>query len=150
MYVKIDCQNQTSYLIDSNLLDFLEKIFDEIMRDIALEHKQCELIFVNDKDMQALNFEYRNKNETTDVLSFPLDCKFSSLLGSVVISLDYANGVAQRLKHSLEAEIALLFVHGILHLVGFDHERDEGEQRAKEEEIIKKFNLPASLIVRNS
>ena len=91
-----------------------------------------------------------NKDEITDVLSFPLKSEFSPLIGSVLISLDYAQSIANALKHSLEEEIALLFIHGILHLIGFDHERDEGEHRAKEEEIIHLFNLPQSLIMRNS
>ena len=55
---------------------------------------------------------------------------------------------AKEFKHSLNDELALLFIHGTLHLLGYDHEIDNGEMREKEKEIIKKFNLPESLIVR--
>ena len=82
------------------------------------------------------------------MLSFPLESDFSPFLGSVVISIDYAKEVAERLKHSVENEIALLFIHGILHLVGFDHEIDKGEQRAMEAQIVEHFKLPKSLIIR--
>lgn len=72
-----------------------------------------------------------------------------SLLGSIVINLDAVNSGAREFKHSENAEFALLFLHGLLHLLGFDHEKDSGEMREKESEIIAKFKLPKSLIVRN-
>lgn len=71
------------------------------------------------------------------------------LLGSIVINLDAVNSGAREFKHSENAEFALLFLHGLLHLLGFDHEKDSGEMREKESEIIAKFKLPKSLIVRN-
>ncbi len=55
---------------------------------------------------------------------------------------------AKRFKHSTDDEVALLFIHGILHLLGYDHEADSGEMRDMERELIEKFNLPDSLIVR--
>ena len=70
-------------------------------------------------------------------------------LGSIVISIDTAKKEAEEFGHSIEDEIKLLFIHGLLHLLGYDHEIDNGEMRAKEAEIIEKFNLPKSLIVRN-
>ena len=57
---------------------------------------------------------------------------------------------AKEYNHGSDNELKLLFIHGLLHLLGFDHEIDNGEHRHKEEELIKKFNLPSSLIVRNS
>lgn len=71
-------------------------------------------------------------------------------LGSIVISVDYAQEKANEFNHTLEEEITLLFIHGLLHLLGFDHEVDKGEHRTKEEELINTFNLPNSLIVRNT
>ncbi|MEO1923813.1 MAG: rRNA maturation RNase YbeY, partial [Nautiliaceae bacterium] len=84
----------------------------------------------------------------TDVLSFPLENIPGMPLGSIVISIDTAKKGAKEFGHSIENEIKLLFIHGLLHLLGYDHEIDNGEMRAKEEEIIKKFNLPQSLIIR--
>jgi probable rRNA maturation factor len=71
-------------------------------------------------------------------------------IGSVVINLDLAKEMATNLNHSTEDEIALLFIHGLLHILGYDHEVDNGEMREMEEKIISKFSLPKSLIVRNS
>jgi len=65
-----------------------------------------------------------------------------------VISAEYVQKGAQHFGHSCDDELALLFIHGLLHLLGYDHETDQGEMRAKEEALIKNFNLPKSLIVR--
>ena len=71
-----------------------------------------------------------------------------ALLGSVVINLDLVELKAAQLGHGRDDETALLFTHGMLHVLGFDHESDSGQMRAKECEIIEKFRLPKSLIVR--
>ena len=71
-----------------------------------------------------------------------------ALLGSVVINLDLVELKAAQLGHGTDDETALLFTHGLLHMLGFDHENDDGQMRAKECEIIEKFRLPKSLIVR--
>ncbi len=107
-----------------------------------------ELLLVDVEKMRELNLEFRGLNKSTDVLSFPLEIPGQKLLGSVVINVELATIEAKQRGHSLLAEITLLFVHGCLHLLGFDHEKDRGEQREKEEEVIRVFNLPASLIVR--
>ena len=70
------------------------------------------------------------------------------LLGSVVINLDLVELKATQLGHGADDETALLFTHGMLHVLGYDHESDDGQMRAKECEIIEKFRLPKSLIVR--
>ncbi|WP_299549748.1 rRNA maturation RNase YbeY [uncultured Helicobacter sp.] len=142
----IDIDNQTQIKLDSNFLAVLDSIFLEILKDLELKDKQCELLFVDNAKIQALNLEFRGINQPTDVLSFPLE--FSPLLGSVVISVEFASKIAQELGHSLNDEIALLFIHGVLHLLGFDHEVDKGEHRQKEAEIVEKFCLPKSLITR--
>ena len=71
-----------------------------------------------------------------------------ALLGSVVINLDLVELKAAQLGHGRDDETALLFTHGMLHVLGYDHESDSGQMRAKECEIIEKFRLPKSLIVR--
>ncbi len=112
--------------------------------------KDIELLIVSDKTIQNINKEHRGIDKATDVLSFPLEDIEHLPLGSIVISADKAKEISQKLSHSLEDEIILLFIHGLLHLLGYDHEIDNGEMRSKEQEIIKKFNLPSSLIIRNS
>ena len=147
--MRIDVDNQSTIQLNAVFLEKLESIFLDILEDLELKDKECELLLVDNEKIQAINLEFREINQPTDVLSFPLDSKFSSLLGSVVISVEYAKNVAENLGHSLNEEIALLFIHGVLHLLGFDHENDEGEHRQKEVEFVEKFCLPKSLIVRN-
>ena len=122
----------------------------EILEQICAEHtpKEVELIIIDGKSMHKLNLEQRGMNKTTDVLSFPVDDFPHAPLGSIVINYELAASKAQELGHSVEEETTLLFIHGMLHLLGFDHEVDNGEMRVQEEAWIKQYNLPASLIVR--
>ena len=138
----IDFDNQTSIEID---ISSLEAITNE------LTQKDIELIVVHNDEIQELNHEHRNIDKATDVLSFPLEFDMPNMpLGSVVISVDFVKQKANEYHHSFEDEFKLLYIHGLLHLLGYDHEVDDGEHRQKEEELIKTFNLPNSLIVRNS
>ncbi len=128
--------------------DFDIKTLEEIYN--YLTNKDIELILTTDEEIRELNKTYRNKNKATDVLSFPLENIPGMPLGSIVISVDTAKKGAEEFGHSIEDEIKLLFIHGLLHLLGYDHEIDNGEMREKEKEIIEKFNLPKSLIIRNN
>lgn len=85
------------------------------------------LTFVHDLEMRALNRAWRQHDEATDVLSFPLDEE--NLLGDLIISVDTARRQARALGHSLEVEIAVLVAHGLVHLSGLDHDRGEEERR---------------------
>lgn len=127
----------------------------DLLQEIAsfLSKKDIELIITDDEEIKHLNSAFRSKDKPTDVLSFPFDdmgiVGGDLPLGSVVINIEMAKSISDKIGHSLEAEIALLFIHGCLHLLGYDHENDSGEQRVKEEELINLFNLPKSLIMRN-
>ncbi|WP_060826401.1 rRNA maturation RNase YbeY [Sulfurospirillum cavolei] len=123
---------------------------EALLERICAEHtdKEVELVIVDAKSMHALNLEHRNVDKTTDVLSFPIDDFPHAPLGSIVINYELAFQKAAELGHEKEEEIALLFIHGLLHLLGFDHETDHGEMRKKEEEWIFHYALPKSLIVR--
>ena len=131
---------------------FCECEFDPLLEQIAdfLGAGDVELVFVNDDEMRKINHEHRGIDKATDVLSFPYEQVSDGLMGSVVISTDTANRVAGELGHSIECEIALLFLHGVLHILGYDHEIDGGQMRQKEKEVIEHFSLPDSLIIRNS
>lgn len=131
---------------------FCECEFDPLLEQIAdfLGAGDVELVFVNDDEMRKINRSQRGIDKTTDVLSFPYEQVAGGLMGSVVISTDTASRVASELGHSIECEIALLFLHGILHILGYDHEIDDGQMRGKEKEVIEHFSLPDSLIIRNS
>jgi metalloprotein, YbeY family len=99
---------------------------------------------INSENSEGENSSDENlKNENFDGGNFA-----HALLGSVVINLDLAELKAAQLGHGRDDETALLFTHGMLHVLGYDHESDDGQMRAKECEIIEKFRLPKSLIVR--
>ena len=131
---------------------FCECEFDPLLEQIAdfLGAGDVELVFVNDDEMRKINREHRGIDKATDVLSCPYEQVAGGLMGSVVISTDTASRVASELGHNIECEIALLFLHGVLHILGYDHEIDNGQMREKEKEVIEHFSLPDSLIIRNS
>ena len=141
----IDLDNQTDLSLD---LSKLEQIAD------ALSTKEVELLIVDDETIHSLNAEHRGKESVTDVLSFPMEAPFTEQsifgmpLGSIIIAASFVKEKAVLLGHSEQNELSLLFIHGMLHLLGFDHEVDSGEMRAREKELIEQFDLPKSLIVR--
>ncbi len=126
----------------------LEFLSLEKIADFLAPTQIIELILVSDEIMREINRDLRGCDYATDVLSFPLELIPHTPLGSVVINASLAQINTLKLGHSLEDEITLLFIHGVLHLLGYDHEKDKGEQRQKESELIKAFNLPLSLIER--
>lgn len=98
--------------------------------------KEISVALLQADEIKQLNKIYRHKNKVTDVLSFNLDD--ARILGEVVICLSQAKKQAMDKKHSLQKELKLLLVHGILHLLGFDHEQSakERERQEKEEQLI--------------
>ncbi len=98
--------------------------------------KTCTIAFISDKKMRELNRDFRGKNSTTDVLSFPYEAdEFDaddSFLGDIVISLEQAERQAIENNLTLENEVKQLILHGLLHLLGNDHETDNGEMNSLE------------------
>ena len=141
----IDLDNQTTLPVD---LEALEKIAE------SLSTNDVELIITDDATMKELNAEYRDIDSVTDVLSFPMDAPFTEQsvydmpLGSIIIAESFVRAKAKEHGHTLQDELSLLFIHGMLHLLGFDHETDDGEMRKREKELIEEFGLPKSLILR--
>lgn len=136
----IDTDNQTALHFATELL---EQILD------YLGGGDVELLCVDEESMRTLNKTYRNKDASTDVLSFPLAREVQTIpLGTIVVCAQAIIQAAAEFGHSVDDEAALLFLHGLLHLQGYDHESDNGEHRAKEEEVVAHFGLPQSLIVR--
>ncbi len=110
---------------------------------------QLSIVITDDETVRQLNHTYRELDETTDVLAFafqeeadevpfPQPSDGVSQLGEVIISCPQATKQAEEQRHSLEEEIAALAIHGVLHLLGYDHEQpeEESEMRAKETEIL--------------
>lgn len=135
----ITIDNMTDLEVDLNSLESISDDFTD---------KEIELIILDSDMMQDINKEQRGKDATTDVLSFPLHDVPHFPLGTIVINADLVKSKADEYKHTCKNEMTLLFIHGLLHLLGFDHETDDGQMREREESIIEELNLPKSLIVR--
>jgi len=135
----IELDNTTSLEVQ---IPFLSKIANLFTK------KDIELLVTSNSEIQKINLEHRNIDKSTDVLSFPYEEMPMSPLGSIVISADFVREKAKEFSHEMSDELALLFIHGLLHILGYDHEKDNGEMRAKEKELIEQFNLPNSLIIR--
>ena len=139
--MSISVDNQTDFKIP---LSRLEEIA------LSLSSREIELIIIDTLAMRELNASTRAKDSATDVLSFPIDGEFEGLpLGSIVICDEFVYSGARAFGHSVDEEFILLFIHGLLHLLGFDHESDSGQMRERERLLIEEFRLPDSLIVRS-
>src|SRR5687767_12230133 len=101
---------------------------------------------VSDARMRALNRQFRGKDRVTDVLSFPAETR--GFLGDVVIAAGVAKKQAKAAGHSLNTEIRVLTLHGLLHLLGYDHSSDDGKMARIEARLRKKAGLPEGLIER--
>jgi len=132
-------------VVDFSWLAKLEKI---IQRKFKIK-KTISIALVTDKEIKEYNRVYRNKNKITDVLSFILDENDPSsksgdeadVLGEVIISLEQAKQQAKQNKKSIKSELQWLTVHGILHLLGFDHERSKAEEEKQKKEEQKILTL---------
>ncbi len=114
---------------------------------------EISVTFTDNKGIHALNLEHRGIDRPTDVLSFPLydagemdkpDSDGQLPLGDIVLSLEKASEQAKEYGHSFEREVAFLCVHSVLHLLGYDHELGESEEKDmffRQEEVLKKMKL---------
>ncbi|WP_376746828.1 rRNA maturation RNase YbeY [Anaerospora hongkongensis] len=139
------------------VLEPLEQTVRAVLRKAAdvyglTENNEVSLVFCDDAYIQNLNRDYRGKDQPTDVLSFALnegeepeivDGPVQVLLGDIIISLETAARQAEEYNHSLEREVAYLTVHGMLHLLGYDHmtEEDKAEMRLEEEHVLSLLGI---------
>ena len=120
----------------------------------ALECSSSELsiLFTTDEEIQQLNSQYRGKDAATDVLSFPLVDKDDPvaedlMLGDVVISLETAERQALELEVTFQEEVLRLLVHGLLHLLGYDHENvSESEVKRMQDKEDELYELCLPLL----
>ncbi|MBR4847241.1 MAG: rRNA maturation RNase YbeY [Phascolarctobacterium sp.] len=138
--------------------EYLEQRLQDGLNAVAKLHDlddmtEVDITIVDDEEIHQLNRDYRNVDRPTDVLSFALDEDDEDepellegqlhLLGDIIISAETATRQAEEFGHGLEREIVYLAVHGLLHLLGYDHmvEEDKVIMRAKEEEALRAINL---------
>jgi probable rRNA maturation factor len=126
----------------------LRRILSQWLPRIAPAAARGELCvaLVSDRRMRALNRQFRGKDYATDVLAFPSDAR--GFLGDVVIAGGVAKRQAKEHGHSLKTEVQTLALHGLLHLLGYDHETDDGRMARAEARLRKRAGLPEGLIER--
>jgi probable rRNA maturation factor len=117
--------------------------------EVAGGRSFCCLI-TNDKELRRMNRQFRKKDYATDVLSFPPENAADSVLGEIAISFDKATQQAEEHRHAVADEVALLMLHGVLHLLGMDHETDRGQMARAERQWRSSLGLPAGLIERRT
>jgi probable rRNA maturation factor len=109
-----------------------------------------ECLITGNAEIRSLNRNFRGKDQPTDVLSFPSGVGLSGAapLGSIAISLPQARAQARAYRHSAETEVRILMLHGLLHLLGYDHETDAGRMARAEKRWRERLSLPNGLIER--
>jgi probable rRNA maturation factor len=141
--------------IDGSSVTFRRRISDASQRTIrrfarTLERevakgRRFDCLVSGDAELRKLNREFRGKDYATDVLSFPGgNCH----LGDLAISAARARAQAREFGHSTEDELRILMLHGVLHLLGMDHEADDGRMARAERRWRRELGLPAGLIER--
>ena len=157
MKLRIYFENdQEKYKVSYNLKMLLREAIETTL-DFEDFNAVCEVsvTFTDNEGIRELNKKFREMDKPTDVLSFPLldfdgDCEeppideLISNLGDIVISLEKAKEQADEFGHSFKREVAFLTVHSMLHLLGYDHEKGEEEDkdmRARQSEIMKVMGL---------
>jgi probable rRNA maturation factor len=120
--------------------------FAELLRARVARGREFHCRITGDADLRRWNAQFRGKESTTDVLSFPSDDPAS--LGDIAISAQRARAQASECGHGIEQEIRILMLHGVLHLMGMDHESDSGQMRRAEARWRRELGLPPGLIER--
>lgn len=133
---------------------YLQKVWNTITGSIQIrgsKHTEVSVVFLNQQQMQKYNHQYRKKNYATDVLSFPADPETPALnepwyLGDILLCVDKAQENAASAGYSIDRELQILLLHGVLHLLGYDHETDHGEMDALEGKLRKRLITNRQLI----
>ena len=159
--IQINWENDQNVVeLSNDLLDKLQQLTDVLESMEQLEAGEVGLLFVDNEAIRELNAEYRNLDKPTDVLSFAIQeshedelqitfddeidaQSIPNLYGDIVISLERAQEQAEDYGHSLLREICFLYVHGFLHLLGYDHlDADDGRQMLeRQQQILEKVGI---------
>jgi probable rRNA maturation factor len=152
----VDISNrQDKVEINPEIGDFIENCICTGLKAEGISAAvEVSILLVDDQQIRGLNKTYRGIDSPTDVLSFPMlefasgigERDIAAVLGDIVISMERAQHQAQEYNHSFLRELGFLLIHGLLHLLGFDHleEQERQKMRQREEIILKQLNLPRS------
>tara|TARA_B100001175_G_C19458044_1_gene615014 strand:- start:912 stop:1331 length:420 start_codon:yes stop_codon:yes gene_type:complete len=120
--------NDSNIKIKSINKTLLKKTLIKTMEYLNIENRHIDITFINDSQMKMLNRKYAKKNISTDVLSFSVEGYDKELLGNIFISLNYAKNNTLNNSNSLVKEVKILCIHGILHLLGYNHSNKKSEK----------------------
>ena len=123
------------------------RAFAEKLQQEVAEGRPFACLLTRDAQLERLNREFLHQDYATDVLSFPSGGR-TGFLGEIAISIDRAKEQSEEQGHAIDDEIKILMLHGVLHLLGMDHETDRGRMARSENRWRKQFELPAGLIER--
>jgi probable rRNA maturation factor len=138
---------------EQSAVDNIQKVVEKLAEIEKLPDVSLSLTFVHNERIQEINHEYRQKDMATDVLSFPLfenraewakeDWEDAIELGDIIVSLPIARDQAIEYGHSLLREVSFLVVHGMLHLLGYDHEtaEEEKEMFALQDKVLAELEI---------
>jgi len=126
----------------------LLKNFLHLLSDRVASGRAVVCLIAGDRTLQRLNLQFLGHNYATDVLSFPSGGE-NGALGDLAISIERAEMQASKFGHARTDELKVLMLHGVLHLTGLDHERDQGEMAASERRWRIEFGLPLALTERD-
>ena len=148
MGILIKNQQKTIKISQRKIREIVKKALQSLKVD---EKTEVSILFADDKFIRSLNNKYRGIDKSTDVLSFSLwegsiktpESESDKLLGDIIISVETAQRQAENLNHSMEKELTVLLIHGLLHLTGYAHEEDKDYKimREKETEMLKIFDF---------
>ena len=139
--------------IEDDTINLLKKsIKYTLYKECLYRQAEVSIVLTDNEYIQELNEKYRGINTPTDVLSFPMIDDFNNitlsdetelLLGDIVISIEKVDEQSKEFGHSFNRELIFLAVHGLLHLLGYDHEdkEDEEKMRSKEKDILASINI---------
>jgi probable rRNA maturation factor len=137
-------RNRSREFSRTSLRSYAERLRDEVTGGRAFV---C--LLASDAELRRLNRDFRKKDYATDVLSFPA-AEANGSLGEIAISIQRARVQAKEQQHDIADEVRILMLHGVLHLIGMDHEADSGEMARAERKWRKRYGLPVGLIERVS
>jgi probable rRNA maturation factor len=132
--------------IEKPLNKKLNKVVSTILDQEKMSHCVINLRLLNDKEMKKLNMQFRQKDKTTNVLSFPnedISVKQTKNIGDIAISVEYVKAEAKKEGKTFDDHIIHMLAHGVYHILGYDHENNENAviMENKEIQTLKKINI---------
>jgi probable rRNA maturation factor len=141
----LNCQNRIPIPIGA-----LNRFWKRVRSELKLGRREATVCFVGEPEMTRLNRDFRRKRKSTDVLSFPFEANGTTAsrhadarnyLGDIAIAPAVARRNAKRFGRTVDEELRVLMLHGALHLLGYDHETDDGEMDVRETQLRQRLGL---------